>query len=75
MAKTIDIVTVASPSAAKVWAERAGTNFIIVSIGSSTDAAVKKLGFRRSFCPTRGVSNSNLEAFADLIAKVSQSAE
>lgn len=44
-ASEVDIVTLASPSAARSWAKRAGTNFDAVVIGPTTHKTAVSLGF------------------------------
>jgi uroporphyrinogen-III synthase len=63
-AKSVDIVTFASPSAVKTWAERVGTNFIAVVIGPTSARAAEKLGFVKVLCPE---GSKGVEAWADLI--------
>lgn len=66
-ANKTDIVVFASPSAARVWADRVGNNFTAICIGPITFQETQKLGFTDSrHCFT----SAGLEALADLISTV-----
>lgn len=70
LARTVDIVTIGSPSAAKTWAERVGTDFIAVVIGPTSARAAEKLGFKQVLCPE---GSKGIEAWADLVKKAAAS--
>ena len=67
-AKSIDIVTFASPSAVKTWAERVGINQIAVTIGPTSEKVAIKEGFQKVFSPDEG--SKGIEPWAELIRKV-----
>lgn len=64
-AKSVDIVTFASPSAVRVWAQRAGTTAKAVVIGPSSARAAEAAGFTDIISPE---GSKGLEAWAMLIA-------
>lgn len=64
LARKADIVTFASPSAVKTWAERVGTDFVAVVIGPTSARAAEKAGFRRVLCPE---GSKGVEAWAALV--------
>ena len=45
LAKTVDVVTFASPSAVKVWSQRCGTGTPVACIGETSGEASVKAGF------------------------------
>lgn len=67
-AKSCDIVTFASPSAVRTWAERVGTNTVAVVIGPTSQKAAASAGFTRIYSPDEG--SKGLEPWAALIEKV-----
>lgn len=67
-AKSVDIVTFASPSAVKTWSERAGTSSVAVVIGPTSQRAAEKAGFTKIFVPSGG--SKGLEPWAQLIRDV-----
>jgi len=67
MARTVDIVTIASPSAAKIWSETAGTNYTVVAIGPTSQNAAEKIGYKQVLCPRGG--SQGIEAWAKEILK------
>ena len=69
-AQRVDIVTFASPSAVKTWAERAGTDFAVVAIGPGCAKAAESAGFREVFCPA---GSKGVEAWAREIERVASS--
>lgn len=50
-ARTIDIVTFASPSAVRIWSEKVGTDFTAVVIGPTSAKEAMKQGFRGVISP------------------------
>lgn len=64
LAKSMDIVTFASPSAVKIWAEKIGTNFIAVVIGPSSAKAAISQNFRLTVFPE---GSKGIGAWADQI--------
>jgi len=62
-AKQTTIVTFASPSAVRVWADRVNTNIPAVCIGLTTRNEAEKLGFRTVASP----NSPGLSGLADLI--------
>ena len=68
LARSIDIVTFASPSAVKTWAERVGKHAIAVAIGPTSQKVAVNLGFERVYCPDEG--SKGVEVWAELIKKV-----
>lgn len=69
-ARGVDIVTFASPSAIKTWAQRCGSEITAVVIGPSSLAAAKKNGFMKVFSPE---GSKGIEAWAATIREVAQS--
>jgi len=67
VAKSVDIVTFASPSTIRVWAERVGVAATAVVIGPTSAKACKSAGFERIECPE---GSKGIEAWADLIKSV-----
>ena len=51
LAKSMDIVTFASPSAVKIWAEKVGTDFVAVVIGPSSAKAAISQNFKLTVSP------------------------
>lgn len=68
LAKTCDIVTFASPSAVRTWAERVGTNTVAVAIGPTSEKVATGLGFTQVHSPEEG--SKGLEPWAKLISEV-----
>ena len=66
-AKSIDIVTFASPSAVKIWNEKVGNEFIAVAIGPTSHNAAQKLGFKAVFSPD---GSKGVDAWAKLIIEI-----
>ena len=58
------VVTFASPSAVRVWAERAGTDAAAVCIGETSAAECRRVGFEEVRCP----DSPGVESWADAIA-------
>ena len=58
------MVTFGSPSAVRVWAERAGNTAIAVCIGGTSADEARRLGFERVHCPDA----PGLESWADTVA-------
>lgn len=69
-AKSVDIVTFASPSTIKVWAERVGTYQAAVVIGPTSEKAAKTAGFNKIYAPSEG--SKGIEPWAQLVRIVSQ---
>ena len=63
-AKSVNIVTFASPSAVRVWAQRVGTASKAVVIGPSSARAAEAAGFTEIISPE---GSKGLEAWAMLI--------
>ena len=61
IARQVDIVTFASPSAVKTWADRLGTAFTAVAIGPGCAKAAESAGFLKVFCPQ---GSKGVEAWA-----------
>ena len=70
-AKETDIVTFASPSTIKVWADRVGTNYTVVVIGPTSQKAAEKMGFKQVICPTGG--SKGVESWARSVRETVQS--
>lgn len=68
LAKSCDIVTFASPSAVRTWAERVGTGTVAVVIGPTSQKAAASAGFTRIHSPEEG--SKGLEPWAALISHV-----
>ncbi len=66
-------MTLASPSAVKIWAERVGNHQIAVTIGPTSEKAAKAVGFSRVFSPEEG--SKGIEVWAELIREVAIVAE
>jgi uroporphyrinogen-III synthase len=69
-AKTMDIITFASPSAVRVWAKYVGTEFTAVTIGPTSHNAAIKAGFKNVISPEAG--SKGIEAWAETIKKVAE---
>ena len=67
LARSVDIVTFASPSAVKIWADKVGTDFTAVVIGPTSAKAATSVGFKKVFAPE---GSKGVEAWADLVKKV-----
>lgn len=67
-AKSINIVTFASPSAIRTWAERVGTEQVAVTIGPTSEKVALKVGFPKVYSPEEG--SKGIEPWADLIRKI-----
>ena len=63
-ARQVDIVTFASPSTIKIWANRVGTRATAVVIGPTSEKAALKAGFTDVRAP---VGSKGIEAWADLV--------
>ncbi|KAL1504403.1 hypothetical protein AB1Y20_010809 [Prymnesium parvum] len=63
-AKATEVVTFASPSAVRVWAERVGTKAVAVCIGGTSADEARRLGFADVRCP----SSPGVEAWAQEVA-------
>jgi len=70
IAKSVDIVTFASPSAVRIWKERVGTSATAVVIGPTSARAAEKAGFEKVVCPD---GSKGLEIWAMLIADTAKS--
>jgi len=69
IAKTVDIVTFASPSAIKIWTERVGNQTpAAVVIGPTSKVAAEKAGYPNVYCPAAG--SKGIEPWAALVSKV-----
>jgi len=64
----MDIVTLASPSAVKIWAEQVGNNQVAVTIGPTSEKAARSAGFSKVFSPPEG--SKGIETWAKLIKTV-----
>lgn len=71
-AKSVDIVTFASPSAVKIWHEKVGNKFIAVTIGPTSHNAAVKLGFKSVFSPD---GSKGVDAWAKLIVEIASNLE
>jgi uroporphyrinogen-III synthase len=69
LARTIDIVTFASPSAVQNWAKHVGNDAIAVTIGQTSAAAARAAGFQRVHAPSAG--SKGLAPWAALIREIS----
>jgi uroporphyrinogen-III synthase len=67
IARSVDIVTFASPSAVKMWAAKVGTDAAAVVIGPTSAKAATSQGFKRVFAPE---GSKGVEAWADVVKKV-----
>jgi uroporphyrinogen-III synthase len=63
-ARAAAVVTFGSPSAVRVWAERAGTGATAVCIGETSAAECRRVGFERVLAP----ESPGVEAWADTVA-------
>lgn len=70
MAKKVDLVTFASPSTIKIWAERVGTHIPAVTIGPTSEKAAITAGFKYVFSPKEG--SQGLEAWANAVHEAVQ---
>lgn len=68
LAKSIDVVTFASPSAVKTWVERVDNSAIAVCIGPTSERAAIKAGFKQVFSPD--VGSKGIGPWASLIKDV-----
>ena len=64
LARSMDIVTFASPSSVKIWSEKVGTAFTAVVIGPSSAKAANSAGFERVVSPE---GSKGLGAWAEAI--------
>jgi uroporphyrinogen-III synthase len=71
LAKEVDIVTFASPSAVRTWSERVGTDAVAVVIGPTSKTAAEKAGYKRVYCPEGG--SKGVEPWAALVEQVASS--
>lgn len=67
-AKSVDIVTFASPSAIRTWVERVGCDQCVVAIGPTSKKLALKLGFKNVHSPEEG--SKGIEPWAHLIRKI-----
>ena len=65
LARAAAVVTFASPSAVRVWAERAGNGAAALCIGETSAAEARRLGFADVRCP----ESPGVESWADTIAE------
>jgi len=65
-AEAASVVTFASPTAVRVWADRAGTDAIAVCIGETSAEAARRAGFRKVLFP----DSPSVESWADTVAKL-----
>lgn len=72
LAKSIDIVTFASPSAIKIWTERCGNHAIACVIGPTSLQAAKKLGYEKVFSPKE---SKGIEAWSQVIKETIETFE
>lgn len=68
LAKSMDVVAFASPSAIRTWVERVGTSAIAVAIGPTSASAAKKAGFAKVYSPE--VGSKGVGPWAALIEEV-----
>ena len=70
-AQAARVVTFGSPSAARIWAERAGIAAAAVCIGEMTAAAARECGFQEVFVPSRPIGDRTtmIEAWAACCAQ------
>lgn len=71
IAKQVDLVTFASPSTIKVWAERVGTHTPAVTIGPTSEKAAIKAGFKQVYSPNEG--SQGIEAWANAVHEAVES--
>ena len=64
LAKSVDIVTFASPSAVKIWSGKVGNQFTAVVIGPSSAKAATTCGFQKVISPE---GSKGLGAWAETI--------
>jgi len=62
-ARSAEIITFASPSAVRVWAERVGTSATAVCIGETSAAEARQVGFQAVHCP----DSPGVESWADTV--------
>jgi uroporphyrinogen-III synthase len=67
-AHSVDIVTLASPSATRIWNDRVGHDQVAVVIGPTTESAAQKLGFSTIHTP----KVVGLDEWAKLIVAVAE---
>ena len=70
LAKTMNVVTFASPSAVKNWAANVGTEAAAVTIGPTTAQAARSEGFKLVYSPPQG--SKGVEIWAVLIREVAR---
>jgi uroporphyrinogen-III synthase len=68
LARTIDIVTFASPSAVHNWVQQVGNDAIAVVIGPTSAEAARTAGFKSVHAPS--VGSKGLAPWAELIRKL-----
>ena len=68
LAKSVDIVTFASPSTVRIWAERTGAHGRAVVIGPTSKVAAEKAGFTSIYSPSAG--SKGIEPWAKLVEQV-----
>lgn len=71
LGRAVDVVTFASPSAVRNWAEHIGTSAVAVTIGPTSAEAAKTAGFEKVYSPK--VGSKGINAWADLIREVALS--
>jgi len=64
-AKAARVVTFASPSAVRTWAERAGVNAAAICIGETSAAECRRVGFAEVRCPDKPGVGSWADAVAE----------
>ena len=65
-ARSVDIVTFASPSTVKSWSEKVGTDYTAVAIGPTSHSAAVNSGFNKVLSPN---GSKGVEAWADEVNK------
>lgn len=74
LAKSVDIVTFASPSAVRTWCEKVGNfNAVAVVIGPTSARAAEQAGYTKVFSPSAG--SKGVEPWAKLINDVARELE
>ena len=63
-AKSASVVTFASPSSVRVWAERVGTGAAAICIGETSAAEARRVGFTHVRCPEA----PGVESWADTVS-------
>jgi uroporphyrinogen-III synthase len=71
LARAVEVVTFASPSTVRVWAERVGAEAAAVVIGPTSAKAARDAGFKRVFSPLAG--SKGVEPWAELVLTVASS--